>query len=692
MNIGIVHLSDIHFKKDSNWIEDKAGKIAAAFRASDPTCGAYIVVVSGDIAFSGKVSEYCVAHSFFRSLRDALVESPSFGATSPDVHFIFVPGNHDCDFDSDTDTRRMGLNFFASDLSAVDPAGDLVQRCLDVQHNFFCFESAFNDTEPLKTTEQLFYKRQLDIQGFQLVFYCFNTAWSSRLKETQGQILFQVDSYTESVAEQAANRLQVAVFHHPYNWFPAANGRAFRKLVERSAEIVFTGHEHEGEVYAKAVLDAEEVQYFEGEVLQDSMATVSSFRAIFIDPNLMQQRISEFHWQGNLYAETEHGWGPIAQNHARPKTAFDNNEQFAALMRDVGTGFTHPRKVKGLEREDLFIYPELTRRNLHKKAAGNSMASAFIHSHEVLNEICQAKKVVLLGSDLSGKTTLSRSLYVDLKHKKNLIPILLSGESINSSMPDRIRHLLQDAITQQYSKTAVQQIEQIAPEAKALIIDDFDHCNLDTVKQRALVSAFGAMFGTVILIADEFFMVAEIGKDAEGLNAFADFQVCQIRDFGYYLRGKLIDKWVLLGNTGISSARQSEDQVAALERLVVQLLGNNLLPSTPLMILTILQAWESNTTHDMTSGAYGYLYETLILKALSTIELTPPEIDVVMTFLSRAAYELFKEQQGYFSGTDLRRLQGEYYAIYKSRLPDGFLDKLQAARVLQSTEGQYRFR
>src|SRR6266568_4936171 len=53
MLIGVVQLSDIHFRESGNWIQENANSVIDAVRANDQ-CDAYVVVVSGDVAYSGQ--------------------------------------------------------------------------------------------------------------------------------------------------------------------------------------------------------------------------------------------------------------------------------------------------------------------------------------------------------------------------------------------------------------------------------------------------------------------------------------------------------------------------------------------------------------------------------------------------------------------------------------------------------------
>src|ERR1700680_1843745 len=162
MRITLIQLSDIHFIEGKNWIADKSERIASAAWSDDPSTAAYVLVVAGDIAYSGKEAEYANAHHFVSELHRALRS----GRTEPTLITTFVPGNHDCDFDRETDTRRMALNHLAAELPTLDPQGDIVRQCLAVQDPFYSFLMAQSRAPALSTADRLLQVKEYDLEGF----------------------------------------------------------------------------------------------------------------------------------------------------------------------------------------------------------------------------------------------------------------------------------------------------------------------------------------------------------------------------------------------------------------------------------------------------------------------------------------------------------------------------------------------
>jgi hypothetical protein len=74
MRVSVVHLSDMHFDRDSNEILRKVNALVAAICSSDPTCHDYVVSLSGDVANTGAGDEYRAANLFLDQLRQAITK------------------------------------------------------------------------------------------------------------------------------------------------------------------------------------------------------------------------------------------------------------------------------------------------------------------------------------------------------------------------------------------------------------------------------------------------------------------------------------------------------------------------------------------------------------------------------------------------------------------------------------------
>lgn len=97
-----------------------------------------LICVTGDIAFSGTEEQYVLAELFFDEMYEKIINI----CTNLDIQFVFVPGNHDCDFkDSKNTVRNTIIN---SDTLNMDDS-DTVETCISIQKNYFDFVKGYEN-------------------------------------------------------------------------------------------------------------------------------------------------------------------------------------------------------------------------------------------------------------------------------------------------------------------------------------------------------------------------------------------------------------------------------------------------------------------------------------------------------------------------------------------------------------------
>lgn len=345
--IGIVHISDIHFRAGPNPAATRVQQIKAAVQAETYEMTDLLLLITGDVAFSGKQAEYSVATDFVAGLEEALgsIESVGFLGT------VVIPGNHDCDFDDEGQVRPALISNLPDILDTVEASGDVAEQMTKVQQAFFSFEGLVWP-KPRLANERLFWTREFMSSAGKILVRCFNSAWVSRRKEVAGQILFPTQVIPDISGDDAL--LVVTAFHHPYGWFNPENARAFRRLIETSSDIVFTGHEHDGEVYARTSATAN-VNYVEGAALQ-ATGIETGFNLAKLDLAKQTYQVRQFEWTKDMYTPAALNAAVFTRNQALLEHQFVNNIDFRAYLDDIGTPFSHPVKTK-LGLADVFIYP-----------------------------------------------------------------------------------------------------------------------------------------------------------------------------------------------------------------------------------------------------------------------------------------------------------------------------------------------
>jgi len=244
LNLLVLHLSDIHLKKEANAIIPKLDGLRGVIEAHAANVDVCIIALSGDVSYSGKDAEYAIAAQVLDRLRSACTEC---GLKS---YLCCIPGNHDCDFDKADRTREIVIRGILNE-QGKNIDGSVVNSCVKIQDAFFAFLKEQTSCDLTRPLERLAYTQEFDHKGTKIRINCINTAWISQLPDKQSELLFPVQ-YLESTPP--GFQLVITMFHHPYGWLPANNARDLRKHVEENSDILLTGHEHEGSAYSKEAL------------------------------------------------------------------------------------------------------------------------------------------------------------------------------------------------------------------------------------------------------------------------------------------------------------------------------------------------------------------------------------------------------------------------------------------------------
>jgi hypothetical protein len=115
--------------------------------------------------------------------------------------------------------------------------------------------------------DRLLWIRSFQPGGRNIQVECLNVSWISKKKESVGNLYFPIDRYGEAPNDRGAD-VRIVVMHHPVNWFWQAGYRSFRRFVYSRADMLITGHEHEGNVGTKNDSESNFTSYVEGCVLQ----------------------------------------------------------------------------------------------------------------------------------------------------------------------------------------------------------------------------------------------------------------------------------------------------------------------------------------------------------------------------------------------------------------------------------------
>lgn len=680
MAIVVLHLSDIHIRSTNDWILDKAQKIACCAYASLHDASAVFVVVSGDIAYSGKSDEYEAAKSFFNKIRDAITD----GKCIP-IHFVFAPGNHDCDFELNNKTRLLTLSSIRAKPEEIDES--VIDTGCAVQKPYFDFVEKYYSANEIRSGDQLWTSHRFTVEGREVVFEALNVSWCSQIKEESGSMVFPYKRYTHLSDE--TTDLRFSILHHPLNWFSQAVYHPFKQLLRESSNVIVSGHEHVGGVGEDYNSDSGHSAYIEGCVLQDEKnLTQSSFNVAELNIADGTYRTTRYLWnQGESHYEpTEEGsWSDFRSLPKKSTNRFALASDFQQLITDPGAAF-QTLKGSAIKLADLYVFPDM------QEPVERAEVRQFLSTSLLLDPSRIENGALLSGEEKVGATSLLYMLFGHY-HDMGFVPLYLRGPDIKSDSARDVDSAIRKAVIEQYGEAQIEKYNQLPSSKKPLLLDDFDDCPIKACAFRGkLLTAISVRFTKFIVTVGELFDFKETLSPSVGDN-LSEIKEYRLLPFGFTLRAHLVRRWFQR-----TADDGSLDEAALLarcdqaERLLDAVRGRNIVPALPLYLLTILQSVDAGLSGGFEESGLGEYYDFLIKEGFKTAAIPKKEWGKVIEYCSHLAWLMHASEHKELSHEELKAFsvkfsREQHEVAFERRVSD-----LLEARVLSKSGDYYQFR
>jgi predicted phosphodiesterase len=236
-----IHLSDIHFGQEKNGgdravNDDAKRQLIDDARSEVAKLGgkATGVIVTGDIAYSGKDHEYRIAAEWLGELTAAI--------GSERVNVQMVPGNHDIDRDKISVPIDCTLASIRDKGHAVlDRLLDTADGCEFLYGRFDAYRDFALDYEcELDLNGQMSSGGRLELaEGRSIRFVRLNSALICSRKDDKGRLI--LGKRQQVLPEEQGEEIIVLV-HHPLDWFQ--DSAEARNYLRNRARVLISGHEH----------------------------------------------------------------------------------------------------------------------------------------------------------------------------------------------------------------------------------------------------------------------------------------------------------------------------------------------------------------------------------------------------------------------------------------------------------------
>ncbi|KXS30988.1 MAG: putative phosphohydrolase [Candidatus Gallionella acididurans] len=677
MNLLILHLSDIHIRTKDDDILKRGNAIGRAVFKDLSMADGVVVLVTGDIAYSGKRTEYELAKKLF----DDVVKCIKSEKDVP-VHVLMCPGNHDCDFEAGTPDVRDILVETIRKTRPDEIKDTIISECTSIQNEFSAFRNSFNLTPPCYE-HPLWQTHKIIIKDRTVLFHLLNVAWMSKMKEDPSAIVFPIKRF-EEVVEMKSDATIVS-FHHPMNWFSQASYRPFKQFTKKAAHLILTGHEHTQSAAFIDDTDSGESVAVDGGVLQEEGVKTSRFNVVILDLDKQEYSVEFHEWDGNLYApiELESAWSSFRRLPEKRQSEFSIAHEFSKQLSDAGARFTHHGKTEDLLLDDVFVYPEM--RPLDEDERGRLIIdAAVLRSPDKLE-----RGVLVHGREQYGKTSLLKQLFLSY-HERGFVPVFISGGDLNKSTDRELKKIVEKAVSIAYTTQAILPFWQAGVKRRVLLIDDLDDTELSGEYFSAALKYLNTVFGLMIISCSEMFEFREYvsPNSFDVLNKFDNYT---LMEFGYKRRLDLINRWTRLGGNMYSPERTIA-LIDHVEKLLTSVIGEGVVPSTPFFMLTLLQTVEAGSRTNLQQSALGDYYRYLIIHSLEIQSVSREEHGEILNYCAHLAWHISHPKKHRISAATFEQFHDSFNE--QQILSLNFHKRehlLLDAKLIEKLDGEYDF-
>ena len=256
--------------------------------------------------------------------------------------------------------------------------------------------------------------------------------------------------------------------------------------------------------------------------------------------------------------------------------------------------------------ESVWIEPEF--RDLSSDDDGRAGRPSVSLNDEIQSLEKPGAGLLISGAETSGRSVVCRRLFRSL-FAAGRIPVLVTAERVNNPDIDRFKRRLRALLGEQYDNVGTIS-DRTLKEKCIVIIDDWDVVRLSRSHAAGFLAALQKAYHGVVATVRSGYEFQWF-ESTEVITPFAAFRRIEIADLGSRRRYALIERWCGLLNHS-TDVEPHRDLVKSRRKIVNRVLGSNLVPRTPFMVLILLQAIDAGKDSDLTRTGYIRYYKFLI--------------------------------------------------------------------------------
>ena len=673
MSVSIIHLSDIHVRAESGISRRDAERVVAASMEFIKSSDSVVLAVTGDIAFSGKRTEYDRIKDFIHEISNKVRE------LNRRFYIALCPGNHDCDFSGSQAVRDVLINDIKKDITGVI-SPEIVDVCLSVQAEYRSFSEwcdELSDDFHSQKSGRVYDVRSIIDDNEIIEFCCLNAAWMSQINESQGELSFPFVSEIDLDTDVS---IRVGLIHHPLNWYAQSHYHPLREFVRSKLSLLLSGHEHSQGATVQIDSGERETIFFESAALFPSGGEQKSgFGVLRIDVSegLLESR--QFGNAGGVYDLEDERNIAINTRKLRGDGQLEVSKEFISVLKDPGGSFSK-NGVSIDDIESVYVYPDML-------VCGQDDVSETVSSDRLLDESFSSKSIVL-GDEKSGRTALLGKIFSDF-YRQGKYPIYIDALSIGSVSSDSLKKEINSSFRNQYCVSSDANYFNLPPDKMCFLVDNVNQVRGGIKNVAPLLRFLDGNSDHILCTADEAFSLGEIiGKDIA--TVVSNFRSFKMQPFGKALRLKLVRKWFGVSFSGAVS--DLDRKVYEANRLLNVVVGKSFVPATPFYLLILMQSVDLNDSKKLVDAGLSDYYHYLIVKGLSDAGVSSDEHDEIFNYIACMAWEVRNSEDYYLTEHQARDFNSRFCDKYTKVDFKERTDVLVRARIIVSSSSGYYFR
>lgn len=683
MSLKIFHFSDIHMTDNSgeNPVCSRIDPIVAACRSNLLPDDTVLMVFSGDIACSGRKSEYKIFNKFLSEIVRKIKDD-----VPVQVDIICVPGNHDCNFGSEKDIEQRKETITSVVKSREFVNSSVIESLSEVQRDY----NSFIANLPTKYTEfnDLVWSYKAKYSCGKVAIYMINTAWISQFKEDPTQRFFPINKLSD--IDNFKDNLVITVFHHPAHWDIIENAHRFEQKIAEFSDLVLVGHEHINDSYETV---REDCRYTlcEGTELQNPRSKsdnkISGFSVYELNDNLDSITKFRYFWnetEGRYSRENSDGVFSIFIKNSRtmPNT-FSPNKNTLQWLEDIEIPI-YRSGIENVKLSSLFVWHDL---EAYEPEDYDDIYSSRIRENHY-EKIITSSLTILIGESYCGKTTLAKGIYSAAMQDEKCC-IYIDAEKISSFIEKSVENIIEREFEDQYDRKYVEEFQQLSRLHKVIIVDNFQNLKFKGEKKRHILKYLCAKFSSVVLFSSVIVDYDVLTADCKELD-IRKLSAYKILPFGNIKRKELVSKWYALGES--NNDDEKSKSINTTLSFIDSALGayGGIIPAYPIHLITMLQT-KDNQSNNLQYSQYASMYGALIELSLGK-KLKPEQFNLSKVLLSEIAFYLLKNKQSDVSFSKIKELASFIEDKMLVDLnPYEFSESMTEAKVFVKDEDTYRF-